>query len=144
MSNSNRVTVDNLSSEIMKYLQEYKEDIFDEVKEVSDKLIKEASKELKTISPKAKKTVILKSGKSVYPGSYAKSWSTKNGKKATDIYSKIAYNREHYRLTHLLEFGHAKRDGSRNPGTKEVPHIRKTEDKYREKFIQELKSKIRR
>lgn len=141
MSNSNRVTVDNLSSEIMKYLQEYKEDISDEVKEVSDKLIKEASKELKTISPKAKKTVILKSGKSVSSGSYAKSWSTKNGKKATDIYSKIAYNREHYRLTHLLEFGHANRDGSR---TKAIPHIRKTEDKYREKFIQELESKIRR
>lgn len=60
------------------------------------------------------------------------------------MYSKIAYNKQHYRLTHLLEFGHAKRDGSRNPGTKAIPHIRKTEDKYKEKFIQELETKIRR
>ena len=74
-------------------------------------------------------------------GSYSKSWSVRNGKKAKEIYSKVAYNREHYRLTHLLEFGHANRDGSR---TKPIPHIRKTEDKYREKFIQELEEKIRR
>ena len=53
----------------------------------------------------------------------------------------VAYNREHYRLTHLLEFGHANRDGST---TEAIPHIRKTEDKYREKFEQELEKRIRR
>lgn len=57
------------------------------------------------------------------------------------MYSKIVYNREHYRLTHLLEFGHANRDGSR---TKPILHIRKTEDKYKEKFVEELERKIRR
>ncbi len=141
MSNSNKVSINNLSSEIMKALQEYKDDITNEVKEVSGKLIKEASKELKSISPKSNKTVKLKGGTSVLSGSYAKSWSTKNGKKAKDIYSKVAYNREHYRLTHLLEFGHANRDGTR---TKPIPHIRKTEDKYKEKFVEELERKIRR
>lgn len=144
MSNSNKVSIDNLSSAVMKALQEYKEDIDEEVREISDKNIKEARSELKRISPKAKKTVKLRGGESVEPGSYAKSWSIKNGKKAKDIYSKISYNKEHYRLTHLLEFGHAKRNGSRNPGTKEIPHIRKTEDKYRKKFVEELERKIRR
>lgn len=67
MSNSNRVSVDNLSSAIMEALQEYKDDINDEVKEISDKLIKEASKELKSISPKANRTVKLKGGTSVVP-----------------------------------------------------------------------------
>lgn len=57
------------------------------------------------------------------------------------MYSKIAYNKEHYRLTHLLEFGHANRDGSR---TKPIPHIRETEDKYRQRFANELERKIRR
>lgn len=141
MSNSNKVSIDNLSSAIFKQLTEYKENIEEEVVETSNKLIKEASKELKQISPKSKKTVRLKGGTIVTSGSYAKSWSIKNGKKAKDIYSKIAYNRKHYRLTHLLEFGHANRDGSR---TKPIPHIRKTEDKYKEKFIEELERKIRR
>lgn len=67
MSNSNKVSIDNLSSEIMKALQNYKDDISDEVKEVSDKLIKEASKELKSISPKSNRTVKLKGGTTVTP-----------------------------------------------------------------------------
>lgn len=67
MSNSNKVSIDNLSSEIMKCLKEYKEDINDEVKEVSDKLIKEARNELKQISPRASKTVKLRGGTSVIP-----------------------------------------------------------------------------
>lgn len=74
-------------------------------------------------------------------GSYAKSWVLKNGKKSKEIYSRIVHNKEHYRLTHLLEFGHANRDGTR---TQAIPHIRKTEDKYREKFIGELEQRIRR
>lgn len=67
MSNSNKVSIDKLSTEIMKALTEYKEDINEEVKEVSDKLIKEASKELKNISPKANRTVKLRGGTSVTP-----------------------------------------------------------------------------
>lgn len=62
MSNSNKVSIDKLSTEIMKALTEYKEDINVEVKEVSDKLIKEASKELKQISPKTEKKVYLRKG----------------------------------------------------------------------------------
>lgn len=67
MSNSNRVSVDQLSSEIMKYLQEYKENIEEDVKDVSIKVIKEAKNELKQISPKAKKKVKLKGGTTVEP-----------------------------------------------------------------------------
>lgn len=141
MSNSNRISVDKLSSEIMKYLTEYKEDIDEEVKEVANKVTKEARAEVKAKSPVSKKDVRLRGGDIQKRGAYAGSWSIKNGKKAKDIYSRVVYNREYYRLTHLLEFGHANRDGSR---TKPIPHIRETEDKYREIFRKELESKIRR
>ncbi len=67
MSNSNRVSIDNLSSKIMEYLQEYKEDISEEVKNTTDKLIKEAAGELRHISPKAKRTVKLRGGTVVEP-----------------------------------------------------------------------------
>lgn len=60
MSNSNRIVADKLNSAIMKYLQEYKEDIEEDVKELADKNIKEARAELKSISPKAKKRVYLR------------------------------------------------------------------------------------
>lgn len=153
MSNTNKVSIDDVSSEIMKYLQEYKEDVDEEVKETADKLAKQAAKELRNISPKADKTVYLRKSHSKFgigeanwqlPGEYASSWIAGQKSKrfySSNQYAKVAYNKYYYRLTHLLEFGHANRDGSRS---KKVPHIRKTEDKYKEKFIQELEQKIRR
>jgi len=115
----------------------------------TDETLQNRINELKQISPKARRTVKLKGKTTVTPGSYAKSWSIKNGKKSTDLYSKVAYNKEHYRLTHLLEFGHATRNGKhtkldKQKKTKEIPHIRKTEDKYKERFVQRLEMKIRR
>lgn len=141
MSNSNKVKIDSLSVEIIKALTEYKDSIEEDVKETSDKLIKEAVKELKEKSPKSNKDVKIKGGNTVSSGEYAKSWSIKNGKKAENTYSKAAYNKKHYRLTHLLEFGHATRNGGR---TKAIPHIRPTEEKYRKEFTEELERKIRR
>ena len=67
MSNSNKVSVDNFSSKIMEYLQEYKEDISEEVKNTTNKLVKEAAGELRHISPKAKRTVKLRGGTVVEP-----------------------------------------------------------------------------
>ena len=85
MSNSNKVSVDNLSSAIMTYLKEWREDIEEDVKELADKNIKEARSELKSISPKAKKTVKLKGGGSVAPRKLCKfvgnkKWKIKNEK----------------------------------------------------------------
>lgn len=67
MSNSNKISIDNLSSQLMRYLQEFKEDIDNEVKETSDKVIKEATKELRQISPEANKIVKLKDKTTVMP-----------------------------------------------------------------------------
>nr|DAO48115.1 MAG TPA: putative tail component [Caudoviricetes sp.] len=150
MSNTNKVAVENIEKEIMKYLQECKENIEDEVKEIADETTKEACKELKQISPKASKSVYLRKSNSKFgvgeknfqiPGEYASSWTTakRTSKWAKDKYSKVVYNKQYYRLTHLLEFGHANRDGSR---TQPILHIRKTEEKYKEKFKQKLETKI--
>lgn len=52
----------------------------------------------------------------------------------------IVHNKEHYRLTHLLEKGHAKRSGGR---TRAIPHIAPAEEAAKEKFIQDVEAVIR-
>lgn len=85
----------DLSAEIMKCLQEYTDEVVEALEKTEKELADEAVRTLKQTSPK-------KSGK------YAKSWTqTKQGKK------RVVHNKKYYRLTHLLEKGHAKRNGGR-------------------------------
>lgn len=127
------ITPNDLSKEIQKYLQEYKEEIDEEVQEESDKAIASAKTELKSISPKNTKNT-------KNTGNYASGWAVKS-KKYSNGYYKVIWNRKAYQLTHLLEFGHATRNGGR---TKAQPHIRPTEEKYRTRFTESLERRIKR
>lgn len=67
---------------------------------------------------------------------YSKGWRLKKDKLGKNRYSIKIHNKTDYQLTHLLEFGHATRNGKR---TKAQVHIRPVEKKYSEKFEQRLK-----
>lgn len=71
--------------------------------------------------------------------SYAKGWKLKKDKLGKKRYSIKIHNKTDYQLTHLLEFGHATKNGKR---TKAQAHVRPIEKKYSEKFEQELKRKL--
>ena len=125
---SRKVEIDNLSKCITEIFNDYVDEIDDAVKSITDETIKDAQKEVKIKSPKNK-------------GNYAESWNitTRNNKNGT--YSKVVYNKEYPSLTHLLEFGKKKKNGGYvNP----QPHIRETEDKYREKFVEEFEREAKR
>lgn len=124
---SKSVEANLLSKELMKYLNEYQEDISEEVESVANKVGKEAVNELKQISPKGARE------------SYAKGWKLKKDRVGKNRYIVKIHNKTDYQLTHLLEFGHATRNGGR---TKAIPHIRPTEEKYKKIFEQELKKEI--
>lgn len=56
---SNSIEANLLGKEIMKYLEEYQEDISEAVEEVADRVGKKAVAELKQISPKRSEKTIL-------------------------------------------------------------------------------------
>ena len=61
---------------------------------------------------------------------YNRSWSRKMDKKR--LYASVkVYNKDHYQLAHLLEFGHAKQNGGR---TRAFPHIAPVNDRVEEIF----------
>lgn len=126
------VEVSDLQKEIMKYLTDYSEDIQDDVVEAVDTITKEGRDELKRTSPR---------GKGNRSNQYYKGWSIKLQKKGNLKYHKVIWNKTNYQLTHLLEFGHATRNGGR---TRAIPHIRPVEQKYNVEFVDLLEKKIRR
>lgn len=105
----------------MKCLQEYTEEVVEALEKTEKELADEAVRTLKQTSPK-------KSGK------YARSWTqTKQGKK------RIVHNRR-YQLTHLLEKGHAKRNGGRVAAR---VHIAPVEQRISKEAVERLKGNLK-
>ena len=131
---SNNIKPDELQKALADYLENYVEDIEEDVEHTVTEVAKEVKQELVQKSPKsgiARKT------------KYCKGWAIKNGGRTRKkhYYGKTIWNRTNYQLTHLLEFGHATRNGGR---TNPQPHIRPVEEKYGTKFADLLEKKIRR
>lgn len=136
---SKQIKPQQVSSELDTILTEYKVYVDDLVEKGTDENIKEAKSTLIALSPTATKPVSLGVGRVQEPGTYRRSWYVV-GKKGANLYTKVIANRD-YPLTHLLEFGHALRNGKQS---KKIPHIRPTEKEYQAKFVEGLEENIRR
>jgi hypothetical protein len=126
-----KTTVDGLAKAIQKTLAEYEGVTVDNMKAAVDKVSKEAVRELKASSPRRS-------------GAYAKSWAAKKARLTNKwAYQKTVYNKDHYRLTHLLEKGH-KVVGAKNGRTRvdPIPHIEKVEKKAVENLVREMKETL--
>ncbi|MCM8900617.1 HK97 gp10 family phage protein [Caldicoprobacter algeriensis] len=103
----------DISAVIAEELQKYSEEVTNKVKGVVDDVAAELVENLKRDSPKR-------------TGAYAKSWTSKVEYEDKLMKKVRVYNSKHYQLTHLLEYGHAKRGGGRVAG---IPHIKPNEEK---------------
>lgn len=131
---SNNIKPEELQKAIMEYLEDYVEDIEEDVEDTTNTVIKEAKQELVQTSPRSGVARDTK---------YYKGWAIKNGGRTRRgrYYSKVIWNKTNYQLTHILENGHATRNGGR---TTPQPHIRPVEEKYGTKFADLIEKKIRR
>lgn len=118
--------------ELSKYLGEYGDEAVDVLQEEAEKAAKNAVKKLKSTSPK-------KSGK------YAKGWRsqverTPSGAKVT------VYNGKKPQIAHLLEHGHATRNGTGRTyqDTPAHVHIAPVNDETQEEFIRAVESRLSR
>ena len=100
-------SIDNLTKEIMRGLQEYSELADDEMKKAVRKTATSVKKEISANAPHN-------------TGTYAKSWTSSKVRETSHNLQMTVHSRNRYRLAHLLEKGHAKRGGGRVEGH---PHI---------------------
>lgn len=77
-------------------------------------------------------------------GKYSKSWAVKQEKSNWGTDSYIIYNKKHYRLTHLLEFGHVVKNGTKRVVGKAgaIPHIKPMEEWVQNQLPKLLEQKL--
>ncbi|HJD26863.1 MAG TPA: HK97 gp10 family phage protein [Candidatus Blautia intestinipullorum] len=118
------VQIGELADAIMETLEEYADLAADNVKQAVKDAGETVKKEIRANAPKD-------------TGDYAKSWAVKKSKETSNSITMTVYSRNRYYLAHLLEFGHAKRNGGRVAGKN---HIAPAE----EKGIQQLEEEVER
>lgn len=117
------IGIDDLADAIIAELEQYNQDVTDDLKEEVQETAKICWKEIKLKSLKL-------------TGEYKKGWRVKKVyEDQNDIRMRI-YNKTDYQLTHLLEHGHAKTGGGRVEG---VPHIGPAEQMASERLGKRVK-----
>ena len=122
-----RVSIDGLADAIMEGLQEYANMATDEMKVAVKKAAKTVKKDIQAGAP-------------VKSGAYSKSWATKTMKDSSVALEVVVHSKNRYQLAHLLEKGHAKRNGGRVGGR---AHIAPAEQHGMEQLEQDIERALR-
>ena len=115
-----------------------------QIDELAD-AVNEQLEEYSKLSATVVKTAVTKAGNSVkkdigasaprQTGKYAKSWRTKKTKEASTELEVTVYSPTRYMLAHLLEHGHAKRNGGR---VRAIPHIAPAQDAAEAELLRDI------
>ena len=118
------IKIDQLADTVMKGMEEY-------AKLAAEDLKKDVQKAGKTVKQQIESTAPKKTGK------YSKSWAVKKTRETSDSIQIVVHSKR-YQLTHLLEFGHARRGGGRTVPA--IPHIKPIEATAIENFTRKVEN----
>ena len=124
---TDRVKIDQMAHVIMEGLQEYADLATDDLKAAVKKAGNEAKKDIQANAP-------------VKTGKYKKSWAVKTTKETSNAMEVVVHSTNRYQLAHLLEFGHAKRNGGR---TRAFLHIAPAEARAAELLEKEVERALK-
>lgn len=127
------VTPNNVGAELVEILKSYNDEAIAEVKEAIDETADELVTNLKADSPDSGRAHTKK---------YNKGWEKKAMYESTVEKRVTVWNKAAYQLTHLLEFGHAKRNGGRVAAQVHIaPNAEKAENKLLQKIEEAARGK---
>ena len=122
-----KVSVDGLADAVAGMLDEYARATEQDMK----KAVRDAGNTVKKA---------IGEGAPVKTGKYAKSWAVKTTKETANALEVTVHARNRYQLAHLLEHGHAKRNGGR---TRAIPHIAPAEQQGIEQLERDIERSLR-
>ncbi len=121
------IRIDELADAVMNGLKEYAQLAAEDLKEDVKKAGKTVKQQIESTAPK-------KTGK------YAKSWTVKKTRETSDSIQIVVHSKNRYQLAHLLEHGHAKRNGGR---TRAFPHIAPAEQAGTEQLLKDIERDLK-
>lgn len=126
MARKSAVDVDGITKAIAKELSLYSDVVKEQIEEIEERVAKMAVKKLRVAGGFENH----RSSKG-----YRKGWRAKKQNRGW-----VVYNATNYQLTHLLEKGHALRNGGRTVGSaKAFPHIKPVEQNIIKEFEKEIR-----
>lgn len=117
-----RVSVDQMAEAITQSLGEYAE--------LSNEVMKRSVTE---VSQSVKKDI--QANAPMRTGKYKKSWAAKKVKEDANSMTMVVHSRDRYQIAHLLEHGHARRNGDRVAA---IPHIAPAEQRGAEELVSKI------
>ena len=124
---SRNVSINEMGDAIMEELEKYSKLATDDMKAAVKETAASVRKDIQAGAP-------------VDTGKYKKSWAVTKTKDTSLSTTMTVHSKTRYRLTHLLENGHAKRGGGR---TKAFPHIAPAEAKAEKELMAAVERSIK-
>jgi hypothetical protein len=121
------ITVDELADVINEGLKEYADLATENMKKAVKKSAKVVKDQINGSAP-------------VRTGRYAKSWKVKTTAESSTSLEQTVYSPSRYMLAHLLEHGHAKRNGGR---VRAIPHIAPAEEAAEEQLLADIERSLK-
>lgn len=131
---ADNIKIDNFSSAIADEMAKYSEEVSKTVIQIIKEEAQLLTDNIKKDSPKRSKKVARRT-----LNRYSKGW-TATTEIENNLFVEInVHNKSDYQLTHLLENGHANRDGSRTEGKE---HIKPNEEITNERIEKRIKEAV--
>ena len=138
------INIDQLADEVVKQLNAYTSLVSEGIEKSATEVANKGVQELKnTLQPSAS---AMGSGENYKPmqrrtwNKYAKGWAVKDNTRGSGYTKKVIWNSKNWQLTHLLEFGHATRNGGR---TRAFAHIKPVEEEITKEYTQMVEEIIK-
>ena len=119
---SKKVKPDGMAEAIMEELNKFSKATATDLKKAINEAGKTAKKEIEKNAPKR-------------TGRYKRSWRVKKMKETADSLEITVHSKDRYQIAHLLENGHAKRNGGRVMGT---PHIKDAQETAEKQLMDDI------